>query len=61
VPPTLGIFPGRTTFVVDPEGIVRHVFTSQLRPVSHVDRALAIVRQIEREGVAKGRSTARPT
>jgi len=49
VRPTLGIFPGRTTFVVDRERTVRHVFSSQFRVVSHVERALAVVRQLERE------------
>jgi peroxiredoxin Q/BCP len=54
VRPTLGIFPGRSTFVIDRAGVVRHVFSSQLRIVSHVERALAIVRQLDREGGATG-------
>lgn len=36
---TLGI-PGRVTFVIDREGIVRHVFSSQLRPTKHIREAL---------------------
>jgi len=43
---TLGILPGRATFVVDRHGIVRHTFVSQLRVVSHVRQALAVVRQL---------------
>jgi thioredoxin-dependent peroxiredoxin len=43
---TLGILPGRATFVVDAEGIIRHLFASQLRVVSHVQQALAIVRRL---------------
>jgi peroxiredoxin Q/BCP len=43
---TLGIFPGRATFVVDRDGVVRHEFTSQLRVVSHVQQALAVVRRL---------------
>ncbi|MGB7396667.1 MAG: peroxiredoxin, partial [Candidatus Macondimonas sp.] len=31
VPATLGLLPGRVTFVVDREGIVRHLFSSQFR------------------------------
>jgi thioredoxin-dependent peroxiredoxin len=43
---TLGILPGRATFVVDRHGIVRHTFVSQLRVVSHVRQALDVVRQL---------------
>jgi thioredoxin-dependent peroxiredoxin len=45
---TLGLFPGRATFVVDRDGVIRHSFASQLRVVSHVQQALAVVRQLER-------------
>jgi peroxiredoxin Q/BCP len=38
---TLGVIPGRVTFVIDREGIVRHVFSSQTDAVRHVDEALA--------------------
>ncbi len=37
---TFGIIPGRVTFVIDREGIVRHVFSSQSSPAKHVDEAL---------------------
>ena len=43
---TLGIWPGRATFVIDRDGIVRHVFASQLRIVSHVGQALDVVRTL---------------
>jgi peroxiredoxin Q/BCP len=46
VRPTLGLFPGRATFVIDKDGIVRHVFVSQLRVGTHVERALATVREL---------------
>jgi thioredoxin-dependent peroxiredoxin len=45
---TLGIFPGRATFVVDRDGVVRHAFASQLRVVSHVQQALVVVRRLNR-------------
>ncbi len=48
VRPTLGLFPGRVTFVVDRQGNVRHLFASQLRVVSHVQQALEIVRKLEK-------------
>jgi peroxiredoxin Q/BCP len=41
---TLGILPARVTFVIDPEGIVRKVFSSQLRVSRHHDEALAAIR-----------------
>jgi peroxiredoxin Q/BCP len=41
---TLGVIPGRVTFVIDREGIVRHVFSSQSKPAKHVDEALAVLR-----------------
>jgi peroxiredoxin Q/BCP len=45
---TLGILPGRATFVIDRQGKVRHVFVSQLRVKTHVERALETVRQLQR-------------
>ena len=44
VPATLGLLPGRVTFVIDREGVVRHVFNSQLAATQHVDEALRILR-----------------
>jgi peroxiredoxin Q/BCP len=41
---TLGLFPGRVTFVIDPDGIVRKVFSSQFRPTKHIGEALATIR-----------------
>lgn len=42
---TLGLLPGRVTFVIDRDGIVRHVFESQLRAGKHVEEALSAVRR----------------
>jgi peroxiredoxin Q/BCP len=42
---TFGIIPGRVTFVIDPLGIVRHVFSSQSSPAKHVDEALKAIRR----------------
>jgi peroxiredoxin Q/BCP len=44
VPATLGLLPGRVTFVIDREGVVRHVFNSQLDATRHVREALAALR-----------------
>jgi peroxiredoxin Q/BCP len=46
VPNTLGLFPGRVTYVIDRDGIVRHVFASQLGFVDHVEEALQALRSI---------------
>ena len=46
VPATLGLLPGRVTFVIDRDGIVRHVFNSQLQATKHVDEALAVIRRL---------------
>jgi len=42
---TLGIIPGRKTFVIDREGILRATFTSQFKPVEHIRQALAALAQ----------------
>jgi thioredoxin-dependent peroxiredoxin len=40
VPKTFSLFPGRVTYVIDREGVVRHVFASQLSVGRHVQEAL---------------------
>ncbi len=40
VPNTLGLFPGRVTYVINEEGVVRHVFSSQLGVTRHLAEAL---------------------
>jgi thioredoxin-dependent peroxiredoxin len=47
VPNTMGIIPGRVTFVIDKEGVVRYVFNSQFNPSSHVEQALKIIKDCE--------------
>jgi len=46
VPATLGLLPGRVTFVIDRDGIVRHVFNSQLQATKHVDEALGVLKRL---------------
>jgi thioredoxin-dependent peroxiredoxin len=46
VPKTLGLLPGRVTYVIDRDGIVRHVFNSQFSADRHVTEALQIVREL---------------
>jgi peroxiredoxin Q/BCP len=46
VPNTLGIFPGRVTYVIDEEGVVRNVFSSQIEVEKHVEEALKTLESI---------------
>ncbi|MCG5056371.1 MAG: peroxiredoxin [Myxococcales bacterium] len=46
---TLGILPGRETFVFDAEGVLRHRFRSQLFARKHVAEALASVKKLAAE------------
>jgi peroxiredoxin Q/BCP len=48
VPKTLGLFAGRSTYVIDAEGVIRHAFHSQLQATKHVDEALEAVRGLSR-------------
>jgi thioredoxin-dependent peroxiredoxin len=43
---TLGLFPGRVTYVLDEQGVIRHVFSSQLGARRHVEEALEILTSI---------------
>lgn len=43
---TLGLLPGRETFIIDKEGVVRHVFRSQLRFKNHVVESLAVLQSL---------------
>lgn len=40
---TLGLLPGRVTYVIDPGGVVRHRFSSQFKPRAHIDEALRVI------------------
>ena len=41
---TLGFLPGRVTYVIDKEGVVRFMFESQLHPEQHIAEALKSLR-----------------
>lgn len=41
---TMGLLPGRVTYVIDPEGIVRKIFSSQFNAKKHQSEALATIR-----------------
>jgi peroxiredoxin Q/BCP len=46
VPATLGLLPGRVTFVIDKQGMIRHAFNSQINAAKHVDEALAVLKSL---------------
>jgi peroxiredoxin Q/BCP len=46
VPNTLGLLPGRVTFVIDKQGVIRHLFNSQLHPRKHVEEALGVLKSL---------------
>jgi len=46
VKPSLGLIPGRTTFVIDKQGIIRHIYSSQMHPNRHVGEALTALRSL---------------
>ncbi|MCG3109707.1 Peroxiredoxin [Metallosphaera sp. J1] len=37
------LIPGRVTFVIDPEGKIRLIYSSQMSPTSHVKEALKVI------------------
>ena len=39
-----GLVPGRVTYVVDKQGIVRHIYRSQFRARQHVEGALSALK-----------------
>lgn len=46
VPRALGLLPGRVTYVIDAQGIVRHVFNNLLNGPAHMEEARRIVELI---------------
>jgi peroxiredoxin Q/BCP len=49
VPSTLGVLPGRVTYVIDRTGTVRHVFNSMTNIGRHVGDALDVVKRLSAE------------
>ncbi len=53
VPKTLALLPGRVTYIIDRNGIIRHIFSSQLMPKKHIDEALKVLKNINEERLKK--------
>jgi peroxiredoxin Q/BCP len=46
VPRTLGLLPGRVTYLIDREGVDRHIFSSQFQAARHVSEALKVLQAL---------------
>ncbi len=49
VPATMGIIPGRVTYIVDKKGVVRHIFNSQTQATRHVEEAKKVLLELSKE------------
>jgi peroxiredoxin Q/BCP len=49
VPSTMGIIPGRVTYIIDKKGVVRHIFSSQTQAERHVEEAKRTLKELEKE------------
>jgi peroxiredoxin Q/BCP len=49
VPSSMGIIPGRVTYIIDKQGVVRHIFNSQFQPEKHIEEALKVLKELEKE------------
>lgn len=47
VPSSLGLIPGRVTYIIDKKGIVRYMFNSQIDAEKHMEESLRIVRSLQ--------------
>lgn len=52
VPSTMGIIPGRVTYIIDKHGVVRHIFSSQIQAERHVEEAKRTLMELEKEQLA---------
>ena len=49
VPSSLGLLPGRVTYIIDKKGIVRHIFNSQTQTQRHVEEAKNELKELEKD------------
>mgnify|MGYP006284354317 CR=1 FL=1 len=52
VPSVLGLLPGRVTYVIDGQGVIRHTHNNLLDGASHRNEALEAVRRLQAAGQA---------
>jgi len=46
VPSTLGVLPGRVTYIIDKEGTIKHIFSSQFQPEKHIQEAIDVLKRL---------------
>jgi peroxiredoxin Q/BCP len=46
--------PGRVTYLIDKQGVIRMVFSSQMQPRKHISEALRVLKEIEGQPVLAG-------
>ena len=44
VPKTLGLIPGRVTYIINRQAKIIHIFNSQLNPKKHVSEAISVIK-----------------
>jgi len=49
VPSSMGIIPGRVTYIIDKKGVVRHIFNSQTQTRQHVEETKTILNELAKE------------
>jgi peroxiredoxin Q/BCP len=49
VPSSMGIIPGRVTYIIDKQGVVRHIFSSQTHTQQHVEEAKKTLDELGKE------------
>ena len=49
VPSSMGILPGRVTYIIDKQGIIRHIFNSQTQTQRHVEEAKKTLEDLEKD------------
>jgi peroxiredoxin Q/BCP len=54
VPAVLGLLPGRVTYVIDGQGVIRHVFNNLLDGPAHRREAMAALQGLKSPGANGG-------
>jgi peroxiredoxin Q/BCP len=52
IPSTMGIIPGRVTYIIDRKDVVRNIFSSQRQAEKHVEEAKKALKELEEEKFA---------
>ena len=58
VPSVLGLLPGRVTYLIDGDGVIRLVFNNLLDGAAHRREALTALRLLQPSGSARGEAGA---